>query len=100
MLPSEVEGVLTSHPEVEQAHVVPAPDARMGEVGVAFVVLRDDAQVGAAELQALVAGRVARFKAPARLVVIDAADIPVTASGRARKFLLADRARALLEVPA
>lgn len=98
VVPAEVEDVLTSHPEVEQAHIVPVPDARMGEIGVAFVVARAGSVVTPAELFALVAGRLARFKHPRHLFLIDAASIPTTASGRARKFLLAERAMALLEL--
>ena len=56
VLPTEIEDLLTTHPEVLQAHVVPVPDARMGEVGVAFVVVQPGAQVSATELTALVAG--------------------------------------------
>ena len=40
VLPSEIEDLLVTHPAVLQAHVVPVPDERMGEVGVACVVLR------------------------------------------------------------
>ena len=41
VMPSEAEDVLMSHSAVLQAHVVPVPDERMGEIGVAFVVLRE-----------------------------------------------------------
>ena len=39
VLPSDIEDLLVTHPAVLQAHVVPVPDERMGEVGVACVVL-------------------------------------------------------------
>ncbi len=97
VLPTEIEDLLTSHPEVLQAHVVPVADARMGEVGVAFVVTRPGAQVTVADLIALVAGRLARFKVPKHVALVAEAEIPTTASGRARKFLLAERAARLLE---
>lgn len=98
VLPTEIEDLLTSHPQVLQAHVVPVADARMGEVGVAFVVVQPAAEVNAEELTALVAGRLARFKVPKRIVLVSEAEIPTTASGRARKFLLAERAAKLMEV--
>lgn len=97
VLPSEIEDLLTGHADVVQAHVVPIPDERMGEVGVAFVVARDGAAVDPAELQRLAAARLARFKVPRHVLLVDAADIPATASGRARKFLLVERAIAILE---
>ncbi len=92
VLPSEVENVLTSHPAVTQAHVVPVPDTRMGEIGVGFVVIGQGSKVSADELLALVSLRLARFKVPKYLFVVDASAIPTTASGRARKFLLAEQA--------
>lgn len=97
VLPSEIEDLLTSNAEVEQAHVVPIPDERMGEVGAAFVVVRQDAVVDAQALQRFVMERLARFKVPRHVWIVDAATIPVTASGRARKFLLVEQARSLLE---
>ena len=45
VVPKEIEDVLTAHHEVAQAHVVGVPDPRMGEVGVAWVVARDGAEV-------------------------------------------------------
>ena len=90
--PSEVEDVLTSHPAVLQAHVVPAPDKRMGEAGVAFVVLRPTPAVTPEELIQLCASRLARFKVPKYVLPIRAEDLPTTPSGRAKKFLLTQRA--------
>ncbi len=90
VMPKEVEDVLTGHPAVAQAHVVPLRDDRMGEVGVAWIVGRGD--VDPAALIAYCAERLARFKVPRHVLAIDAADIPVTPSGRPRKFLLAQRA--------
>ena len=88
VLPSEIEDLLVTHPAVLQAHVVPVPDTRMGEVGVAYVVLRDQPAATPAELIAFCAARLARFKLPRHVLPIRAEDIPSTASGRARKFLL------------
>jgi fatty-acyl-CoA synthase len=75
---------------------VPVPDARMGEVGVAFVVLRPEPGVSPDELISYCASRVARFKVPKHVLQIAAEDIPVTPSGRARKFLLSETAKAAL----
>ncbi len=97
VLPSEIEDLLSGHADVLQAHVVPIPDERMGEIGVAFVVAREGAAITPEELQKLAARRLARFKVPRHVFLVEAADIPTTASGRARKFLLADRAIMMLE---
>ena len=88
VLPSEIEDLLVTHPAVLQAHVVPVPDLRMGEVGVAYVVLRDQPTATPEDLIAFCDQRLARFKVPRHLLPIRAEDIPVTPSGRARKFLL------------
>ena len=96
VLPTEIEDLLVTHPAVLQAHVVPVPDDRMGEVGAVFVVLREQPAVAPAELIAFCAERLARFKVPRHVLPIRAEDIPVTPSGRARKFLLVQRACAAL----
>ena len=93
VLPSEVEDLLTSHPDVIQAHVVPLPDERMGEVGVAFVVPAPGAKLNPDALRDMVAARLARFKVPRHVLVIGVDEIPTTASGRARKFMLAELAQ-------
>lgn len=92
VLPTEVEDVLTSHPAVLQAHVVPVPDRKMGEAGAAFVVLRATPAVTPDELMRLCAERLARFKVPKYVLPIAVEDLPTTPSGRARKFLLTQRA--------
>jgi fatty-acyl-CoA synthase len=92
VMPTEAEDVLMSHPAVLQAHVVPVPDERMGEIGVAFVVLREQTVCEAAALQSMCAERLARFKVPKHVLFVSAQDVPVTPSGRARKFLLSHMA--------
>jgi fatty-acyl-CoA synthase len=64
----------------------------MGEAGAAFVVLRAEPSVTPEDLIALCLERLARFKAPKYVLPIRAEDLPVTPSGRARKFLLSQRA--------
>lgn len=86
--PSEIEDVLMVHPSVLQAHVAPVPDDRMGEVGVAFVVVRPGQALDPQALIDWCAGRLARFKVPRHILPIRAEDVPLTPSGRPRKFLL------------
>ena len=99
VLPTEIEDLLTTHADVVQAHVVPIPDERMGEVGVAFVVARPGATLDRSALQTMIAARLARYKVPRHILLVDAAAIPTTASGRARKFLLTKQALQILELP-
>ncbi|SDN88658.1 fatty-acyl-CoA synthase [Klenkia soli] len=96
VVPGDVEAVLAAHPSIAQAHVVPLPDERMGEVGVAWVVLEPGAELDAADVLAWAAPQLARFKVPRHVLAIGAAEIPLTPSGRPRTFLLAERARQTL----
>ena len=84
----EVEQALDAHPAVLESAVVGAPDERWGEAVVAFVVLRPGEQATEAELIAHVKGRIARYKAPQR-VVFD--DLPKTGTGKIQKFVLRER---------
>ena len=99
VLPSEIEDLLVTHPAVLQAHVVPLPDERMGEIGVACVVLRPEPATTPEELIAFCASRLARFKVPRHVLPIRVEEIPTTPSGRARKFLLAAIVRDRLAPP-
>ncbi|MFZ4531485.1 MAG: class I adenylate-forming enzyme family protein, partial [Alsobacter sp.] len=99
VLPSEIEDLLVTHPSVLQAHVVPLPDERMGEIGVACVVLRPEPATTPQELIAFCATRLARFKVPRHVLPIRVEEIPTTPSGRARKFLLAEIVRDRLATP-
>ena len=98
VLPSEIEDLLVTHPAVFQAHVVPVPDERMGEIGVACIVLRNGATATTDELVAFCAAHLARFKIPRHVVFLRGEEIPTTPSGRARKFLLADIVRERLNI--
>jgi fatty-acyl-CoA synthase len=92
VMPKEVEDVLTAHPSVSQAFVVPLADERMGEVGVAWIVGAETTEHAETELIEYCAARLARFKVPRHVLPIAEADVPTTPSGRPRKFLLARRA--------
>jgi fatty-acyl-CoA synthase len=90
--PLEVEDVIVQHPSVAQAYVVPVADARMGEVGVAYVVAAQGCLVDADTLIEHCRTRLAKFKVPKHVMPILADEVPVTPTGRPRKFLLANRA--------
>lgn len=97
VLPGEVERVLADHPDVVTAHVVGVPHPRMGEVGCAWVVpgARTPTED---ELVEYCRSRLARFKVPAVVFFTEQAALPVTATGRVRKFQLAERAIELMRL--
>jgi long-chain acyl-CoA synthetase len=70
--PAEVEAVLAGHPAVQSAAVVGVPHQTLGEVPVAFLVLRSKMAVCMEELKAFCAQRLAEFKRPAEFVVLAA----------------------------
>ncbi|MEY2477697.1 MAG: hypothetical protein QOG87_3012 [Actinomycetota bacterium] len=80
----EVEVCLCEHPSVLEAAVVGMPDAKWGEVPRAYVTLRPDvAAVGEADLIAWARDRLAHFKAPARVDIVDA--LPKGGTGKIQK---------------
>jgi fatty-acyl-CoA synthase len=86
--PAEVENVLARHPAVLEAAIVGIPDEKWGEVGRAYVLIRQDvARPAAADLIAYCRSHLAAFKAPKSVVFVD--DFPRTAAGKVRKHLLA-----------
>jgi fatty-acyl-CoA synthase len=89
----EVEQMLEKHPDVIEAAVVAGPDSMWGEVPVAFVTLRPGASADEATLVAYAREHLARFKAPKRIVF---GELPKTGTGKIQKFVLRDRARALM----
>jgi fatty-acyl-CoA synthase len=85
----QVEHELCAHPAVAEAAVVGMPDARWGEVPRAFVVLRPRSSATAEELVAFVRDRLAHFKAPRRVDIVD--DLPRSGTGKVLKSELRSR---------
>jgi acyl-CoA synthetase (AMP-forming)/AMP-acid ligase II len=86
--PAELEAVLLAHDAVADAAVVGYIDASREEVPKAFVVLRQEAEPEA--ILRFVAERVATYKRPALLEVVD--EIPKSPSGKILRRLLRERA--------
>ncbi|MEJ2577962.1 MAG: long-chain fatty acid--CoA ligase [Kineosporiaceae bacterium] len=84
-----LENQLMAHPRVKEASVVGVPDEKWGERPLATVVLTDGDPVSAAELQAFLAGRVARWQIPERWAFI--AEVPKTSVGKFDKKVLRKR---------
>ncbi|WP_371555038.1 AMP-binding protein [Streptomyces longwoodensis] len=85
--PREVEEFLYGHPKVRDVQVVGVPHATYGEEVLACVIPRDPADPPTLEeVRAFCAGRLAHYKVPSRLQVLDA--FPMTVSGKVRKVEL------------
>ncbi|GAA1268968.1 long-chain fatty acid--CoA ligase [Pseudonocardia aurantiaca] len=85
--PAEVENVLSLHPAVADVAVVGIPDARWGEVGAAVVVPAPGAELTLDHLNEFASGRLARFKMPKKLVLVDA--LPRNVTGKVNRAELA-----------
>jgi fatty-acyl-CoA synthase len=96
VMPAEVEEFLNRRPDVVQAFVVGLPDPRMGEVGGAWIVPADGAEIDPDEVIADCRAGLARFKVPAYVFTVTPGLLPLTVSGKVQKFRLAERAIAEL----
>lgn len=84
--PAEVEQTLARLETVAESAVVGIPDERLGEVGRAFVVLRPGAETGAADVRAFCRERLAGFKVPRHVELVD--ELPRNAGGKVLKHRL------------
>lgn len=90
--PAEIENVLYAHPAVAEVAVVGAPDARWGERAVAFVALKPNTLLSLEEMQNFAADRLARYKLPRELRLVDA--LPRNSNGKVLKTELRQRCAA------
>lgn len=88
--PAEIENILLKMPEIGEAAVIGIPDARLGEVGMAFVVPAPGHTITEDAVVAWSRKNMANFKVPRRVEIVDA--LPRNATGKVMKFELRDRA--------
>lgn len=86
--PAEIENALLRHPAVQQAAVIGVPDQRLGEVGMAFVVVSGD--VSGDDIIEWSRSAMANYKVPRVVEVVDA--LPLNATGKVLKDVLRERA--------
>jgi acyl-CoA synthetase (AMP-forming)/AMP-acid ligase II len=84
--PGEVENALFAHPDVVEAVVAGIPHDVLGEDVGAWVVLRAGSETTADDLGAFLAARLADYKVPRRLRIVD--ELPRNASGKVAKHQL------------
>jgi acyl-CoA synthetase (AMP-forming)/AMP-acid ligase II len=90
--PAEIENALLRHPDIRQAAVIGIPDARLGEVGMAYVALRPGATIAASDVIAWARDQMANYKVPRLVRVVDA--LPLNATGKVMKDVLRQEAAA------
>jgi O-succinylbenzoate-CoA ligase len=87
--PKEIESVIYSHPAILEAAVVGRPDQVYGEVPVAYVSIRHDAEVTTDELRQHLAVHLAKYKLPSEITVLE--EIPKNPVGKIDKRTLRNR---------
>ncbi|MBU6298046.1 MAG: AMP-binding protein [Alphaproteobacteria bacterium] len=85
--PSEIETVLVKHPNILEAAVIGIPDTRWGEVGRAYVLLRQTGATDVEELKRFCRERLAAYKCPKEFVIVP--EFPRTSVGKIQKHKLA-----------
>jgi fatty-acyl-CoA synthase len=81
--PREVEEFLYTHPAVADVQVIGVPDAKYGEEICAWVRLREGHELSLADIEAFCRGRIAHYKVPRYLEIVD--EFPMTVTGKVRK---------------
>jgi acyl-CoA synthetase (AMP-forming)/AMP-acid ligase II len=87
--PAEIENALARHDDVQEAAVIGIPDDRLGEVGMAFVVMGPGATTSAQDLIDWARDRIANYKVPRRVELVS--ELPRNATGKVLKDVLRER---------
>jgi fatty-acyl-CoA synthase len=82
--PREIEEFLFTHPDVIDAQVIGVPDEKYGEEIMAWVKLRPDATCDGDQLREYCRGKIAHFKVPRYVRIVD--EYPMTITGKVQKF--------------
>ena len=82
--PAEIEDFFLRHPGILDVSIVGVPDPIMGEVVMAFVIAKDGRRALAGGDRRLRAGKIANFKLPSYVEIVDR--FPLTGSGKVQKF--------------
>ncbi len=82
--PREIEEFLYTHPQVQDVQVVGVPDSRFGEELCAWVIVKAGQSLDAEALRSYCKGRVAHYKVPRYIELVEA--FPMTVTGKIQKF--------------
>ncbi|HET8559260.1 MAG TPA: AMP-binding protein [Marmoricola sp.] len=93
--PREIEEFLYTHPDILDVQVIGVPDERYGEELCAWIKLREGAQVlGADEVREFCTGKLAHYKIPRYVMLVD--EFPMTVTGKIRKVQMREESAAKL----
>jgi len=87
--PPEIEDFLLKHPKIASVSVVGVPDERLGEVGAAFIKLKEGEKMTAEDIISFCKGKIADIKVPRYVFFIE--EFPLNPQGKVQKFRLRER---------
>ena len=96
LFPKEIEDFIYTHEAVRDVAIVAIPSKKYGEEACAFVILKEGAEADEDGIKAYVNKSLAKHKVPSHVLFVDS--FPLTASGKIQKFLLREKAIALLNL--
>jgi fatty-acyl-CoA synthase len=95
--PREIEEFLYTHPDIEDVQVIGVPDDKYGEELCAWIRMSEGAQPLTAEsVREFATGRLAHYKIPKYVLVVD--DFPLTVTGKVRKVEMREKSVDLLHL--
>jgi fatty-acyl-CoA synthase len=95
LYPREIEDFLHTHPDIDDVQVVGVPDTKYGEEVCAWIKMRPDCRpLDAEAVGAFCAGKLAHYKIPRYVHIVD--EFPMTVTGKVRKVEMRDEAVRLL----
>ena len=92
--PREIEEFLYTHPNIVDAQVIGVPDEKYGEELMAWVRIKDGTSLDADSLREFCTGKLAHYKIPKYVHVVD--EFPMTVTGKVRKVQMRDESVAFL----
>ncbi len=95
--PREIEEFLYTHPDIEDVQVIGVPDEKYGEELCAWIRMREGAEGLTVEsLREFATGRLAHYKIPKYVLVVD--DFPLTVTGKVRKVEMREKSVDMLHL--
>jgi fatty-acyl-CoA synthase len=95
--PREIEEFLYQHPDIEDVQVIGVPDERYGEELCAWIRMRAGADpLDADAVRAFATGKLAHYKIPRYVMVVD--EFPMTVTGKIRKVQMREEAARALDL--
>ncbi|EEC01978.1 acyl-CoA synthetase, putative, partial [Ixodes scapularis] len=94
--PLEIENLLNTHPDVEEAQVIGVPDESVGENICAWIKLKTEKTLTQEDIQAFCEGKLHSFKIPKFVLFVDT--FPRTQTGKVQKHKMREESKRLLNL--